>query len=195
MGKIIVIMGKSASGKDTIFKYLKEKMDLKTIITYTTRPIREGERNKEDYYFVTEKEFYYFQKEKKILEYRYYHTIYGIWYYFTVDDGQINLKKDNYIIIGTLEAYEQIKNYYGKDKVMPIYIEVEDGIRLERALYREKIQKYPKYAEMCRRFLADEKDFSEENLKKMGIEERYNNINIEDCIQKITKKIGKLKNM
>ena len=65
-------------------------------------------------------------------------------------------------MIGTLEAYLQIRDYFGKEKVVPIYIEVEDGERLSRALGREKLQKEPKYEEMCRRFLADAADFSEE---------------------------------
>ena len=65
-------------------------------------------------------------------------------------------------MIGTLESYEKLKTYFGNEKVVPLYIEVEDGERLTRALAREKTQKEPKYAEMCRRFLADSKDFSEE---------------------------------
>lgn len=44
MGKICYIMGKSSSGKDTIFKKLKEILpQFRTIILYTTRPIRAGE--------------------------------------------------------------------------------------------------------------------------------------------------------
>ena len=59
-----------------------------------------------------------------------------------------------------------------------IYIEVEDGLRLERALKRERKQASPKYEEMCRRFLADAKDFSEENLMAAGIKEKYQNIDV-----------------
>ena len=93
------------------------------------------------------------------------HTVYGIWKYFTADDGQICLAESDYLMIGTLEAYEQIRNYFGTDKVCPVYVEVDDGLRLQRALDRERAQDQPKYAEMCRRFLADEEDFSEENLE------------------------------
>ena len=53
MGKIFYLMGKSASGKDTIYKKVKEQMpELKTIVIYTTRPIREGEQNGREYHFV-----------------------------------------------------------------------------------------------------------------------------------------------
>ena len=73
---------------------------------------------------------------------------------------------------------------------MPIYIDVEDGTRLTRALEREKKQEHPKYAEMCRRFLADSVDFSDENLSKLGINIRYfNNELLDGCIEQIKKDI------
>lgn len=73
--------------------------------------------------------------------------------------------------------------------MIPIYIYVEDGLRLRRALEREERQKEPKYEEMCRRFLADEKDFSQENLKRCGIGHFYENIDLEQCLGEITEEI------
>ena len=70
--------------------------------------------------------------------------------------------------------------------LVPIYIEVEDGERLARALERERRQAVPKYKEMCRRFLADEEDFCEENLKRLGIDKRYRNTDMETCLNEIT---------
>ena len=72
-----------------------------------------------------------------------------------------------------------------KINVIPIYIEVDDGIRLERALKREKEQENPKYEELCRRFLADSQDFSEEKIEESGIEKRFQNINLDDCVKEI----------
>ena len=93
--------------------------------------------------------------------------------------------RDSAIAIGTLESYVQMKEYFGVEKLLPLYIEVDDGVRLERALKRERKQDNPKYEEMCRRFLADAKDFSEENLIKAGITKRYQNIELEKCIEEI----------
>jgi guanylate kinase len=93
-------------------------------------------------------------------------------------------------MIGTLEAYEQIRNYYGEKAVVPIYIEVEDGLRLERALHRERSQENPKYKEMCRRYLADEEDFSEENLSRLKIDRRYENKDITVCLNEIIQDIN-----
>ena len=189
MGKIFCLMGKSSSGKDTIFKELSndKKLNLKSIILYTTRPKRLNEKDGNEYFFINEDILN--QYEDKIIEVRKYNTIKGIWYYATIDDGQINLDKHNYITIVTLEAYNNFKNYFGSDNVFPIYINVEDGVRLERAMKREKEQIEPNYDELCRRFLADNKDFSNDNLKKSGIDKEYLNYDFDKCISEIKKQI------
>lgn len=195
MSKIFVVMGKSASGKDTIYKRLlaEESLELKNIVPYTTRPIRQGEKNGVEYFFVTRKEMEELEEQNKIIECRCYHTIYGEWYYFTADDGQIDLENQNYLMITTLEGYEKIRKYYGADRIVPVYIEVEDGIRLERALKREQKEALPKYTEMCRRFIADSEDFSESNLEAGQITKRYENLDFELCLSEITADIQKEK--
>ena len=185
MSKIFYFMGKSASGKDTIFKQIKERMpNLKTIVIYTTRPIREGEQVGVEYYFVDEKRLAELEAQGKVIELRAYNTVHGVWKYFTVDDGQFD-GDENYIAIGTLESYAKMLAYMGTDSLVPMYIDVDDGVRLLRAVERERKQKEPKYEELCRRFLADAEDFSEENLQRMGITHHYFNDNMENCIQEI----------
>lgn len=194
MYKIACIMGKSSSGKDHIYKALldKEELKLNKIVMYTTRPKRSGEKNGVEYYFTSDETADNFMKKNKIIELREYETVYGVWKYFTADDGQIDLNTGRYLVIGTLEVYEKFCQYYGNDVVMPIYIDVDDRIRLERALKRENKQAEPKYKEMCRRFIADCDDFSEEKLKEAGISRRYyNNAAIDDCIDEIAKDIRK----
>lgn len=186
MGKICYIMGKSASGKDSIFKELRSRFpEYKEIVLYTTRPIREGETEGVEYHFVGEDRLLELEREGRVIEQRSYQTKHGVWRYFTADDGQIDLQKYNYLVIGTLESYANMRKYFGADMMVPVYVEVEDGERLCRALARERMQKEPKYTEMCRRFLADEEDFSEENLKKAGIGKKFENMKFEDCIDKI----------
>ncbi len=126
-----------------------------------------------------------FRRKGRVIEARSYSTMHGIWYYFTADDGQVDLTQDDYLGIGTLESYLKLKSYYGEDAVRPVYIEVEDGERLTRALNREKEQEKPKYEEMCRRFLADQADFSEENILKAGIWKRFQNVELEDRVEEI----------
>ena len=191
MGKIVYLMGKSSSGKDTIFKELMKEgtMDLRTIVPYTTRPIRAGEENGVEYFFTDEAGFQALKDQGKVIEDRAYDTVYGIWRYFTVDDGQIDLAEQNYLMIGTLEAYEKMITYYGREAILPVYIELDDGVRLQRALDRELRQEKPKYEEMCRRFLADAADFSEEKLTEAGITRRFINKDMEGTIREITEYI------
>ena len=66
-----------------------------------------------------------------------------------------------------------------------MYIEVDDGLRLARAVERERRQAEPKYSELCRRFLADEEDFSEENLSRAGITRRFENRELDECLAEI----------
>ncbi len=186
MGKIIYIMGKSSSGKDTIYHRLLQEndWDLKTIVPYTTRPIRFGEVDGVSYHFTDEQGFEELKQQGKVIEDRAYNTVHGVWRYFTVD-RDIELEHENYAIIGTIESYEKTKEYFGEDVIVPIYVELDDGIRLQRALDREKSQDEPKYNEMCRRFLADSEDFSEEKISGAGIRRRFVNDDLERCLSEI----------
>lgn len=195
MSNIYYLMGKSSSGKDTIYKELKKIFPkLRTVTLYTTRPMRDGERDGAEYFFVTKEKLDEYRDCGKLIELRTYHTVCGDWHYATVDDGQADLQSADYLMIGTLESYEKMKDYYGGEVMVPLYIEVEDGLRLKRAIAREEEQEQPRYDEVCRRFLADKEDFSEENLKKAGITTRYYNIDKVQCIEEIKKVIqdGKL---
>lgn len=191
MGKIYYLMGKSSSGKDTIYKKIIEnkELNMKTLVGYTTRPIRDGETEGVEYHFVDEKMMMTMEGRGMVIERRNYNTVYGVWSYFTAHDGQVDLSKWDYLLIGTLESYTKVRDYYGSDKVVPIYINVDDGVRLMRALKREMNAEDPKYTEMCRRFIADQEDFSEEKLKNSKIENIYENDDIDTCVLKITKMI------
>ena len=76
MGKIFYILGKSSSGKDTIFQQIKNnrQLNLKTVVGYTTRPMRVGEKNGVEYYFVSEEEFEKRIREDGLLEYAKVHN-------------------------------------------------------------------------------------------------------------------------
>lgn len=194
MGKIFCLMGKSSSGKDTVFKQLQDDIDLnlKPIIPYTTRPQRSNETDGQDYYFINEAKLTQFNRMGKVIEQREYDTINGKWYYCTVNDGQIDLEKENYLLIGTLPVYKNLQNYFGEDNIVPIYIVVEDAARLERALAREKQQKRPNYEELCRRFLADSSDFCDAKLTDCGVKKLYCNDNLKGCVGTIKADILKL---
>jgi len=187
MGKIVYLMGKSSTGKDTIYRELLKEgtMKYEKIVPYTTRPIRAGEKNGVQYFFTDEEGFQALKAEGKIIEDREYHTFHGLWRYFTVDDGRIQPDKKNYIIIGTLEGYRKLKEYFGEDMMLPVMIELDDGVRLQRALDREKKPENRKFEEMCRRFLADSEDFAEEKIAQAGITRRFYNDDLRRCLGEI----------
>ncbi len=188
MGKIVYLMGKSSTGKDTIYKRLLShpQLQLKNIVPYTTRPIRATEKEGVEYHFTDEEGFQKLQQAGRVIEQRAYRTYHGLWRYFTVDDGQIDLQGDNYIYIGTLESFNSTVQYFGRENLVPVLIELDDGVRLQRALDREKTQEHPKYEEMCRRFLADSEDFSEEKISQAGIgSARFYNDDLDRCVEEI----------
>ena len=187
MGKIFYIIGKSSTGKDTIYKKLLNIYPgkLKSVVMYTTRPKRDGEVDGETYNYVSEDQYREFKEKGSIIEERSYDTVHGIWRYFTVSDSLKDIDKEDYLILGVLKSFISTREYFGKDRVIPIYIEVEDGERLTRALKREKKPGNHRYAEMCRRFLTDTDDFSEDKLKKAGIVKRFENIDLYACLSEI----------
>lgn len=187
MGKIFYLMGKSSTGKDSFYKQLieDEALGLQKIVMYTTRPIRAQEKNGEEYFFVNDEKLARLEAAGKVIERRSYNTVHGVWHYFTVNDEHLNLEISDYVVIGTLESYVATKKYFGEDVLVPIYIEVDDGVRLQRALDRERAQDKPKYREMCRRYIADSDDFSEENIAQAGITKRFENDVFETCLEEI----------
>ena len=109
----------------------------------------------------------------KVIELRAYETVHGTWYYFTVCEKQMNLETEDYLVIGTLESWRSMCRHFGRDKVIPVYIEVKNSIRRKRAIAREKEQKVPDYPEMRRRY------------REEGIVKRFQNENLEMCLREI----------
>ena len=192
MNRIFVLMGKSSSGKDSIFRELMKmyKGRLKTVVPYTTRPMREGEENGDEYVFTDEKEYEKLKSSGKIIEERSYQTVQGLWRYYTVNDGSFDGEED-VLIIGTIDTCLSIRDFFGDRKtVIPLYIECDDGDRLIRAVNREKKREEPQYRELCRRFLSDDEDFSEENLNKAGVRSRFFNDDLMRCVKEIAESLN-----
>lgn len=189
MGKIFYLIGKSCAGKDSLYKILMndDSLNLLPVIRYTTRPIRDKEVDGVNYHFVDKETYSAHKRSGIIIEEQVYHTVHGDWYYYTADDGGIDIGSHDYIAIGVLESYAGTREYFGKDNVLPIYIELDDGERLQRALDREKLPGNGRYAEMCRRFLTDAEDFREERIEELGIEDkaRFVNDDLDDCAKRI----------
>ena len=193
MSVIFFLMGKSATGKDRLGHMLLDdkSLSLEPVTIYTTRPMRAGEENGREYFFVGLNDLERFRKEGRVIEERVYHTVQGDWHYFTCADDNLVSDDKKLLAIGTLEAYTSYKDYFGMENVIPLYIEVRDDLRLIRSVERERGNAVPDYREVCRRFLADEEDFSPEKLETAGVDRVFGNDgNPEECYGELKRYIA-----
>lgn len=186
MGKIFCIIGKSASGKDVVCSTLLErKKNLTRLLSYTTRLPQKDEVDGVHYHFVSDRFIEEKEKEGKLIEKSIRDTEDGPRIFATIDDNQVDFSNGSYIAIKDPAGAQKLKEYYGADKVVIIYITVDDGIRLMRALTREMTQPYPKYADMCSHFLDDERDFA--NIKSDFVCENVDLFSCVNALEKIIK--------
>lgn len=74
---LIILVGPTCAGKTTLAKYMEEKHGYKRVVTYTTRPKREGEVDGVDYNFVTREVFEWMLSEGELLEHTEYNAHFG----------------------------------------------------------------------------------------------------------------------
>ena len=161
MSRIFCLVGKSCSGKDTLYARILERCpELVPVILHTTRPMRPGEVDGQTYHFVSEAQLHQYEAQGQVIEKRVYHTTQGLWTYFTL---RFTLDADR-LVITTLEGAQALMDSYGPDAARLVCLHVDDRTRLLRCIDRESRQERPDYAEVCRRFLADQADFSQERL-------------------------------
>ena len=132
--KILVISGFSGAGKDTIAKLIKEQYGLSLVVLHSTRPMRPGESQGDPYYFISDNEMCTMAFNKELIEGRYYKSIYGNWFYASHKD---EIKQDKqYVVALDVLRYREFKKHFG-DRVVGIFIHVDDETRLERAKSRQ----------------------------------------------------------
>ena len=179
--RIFYLMGKSAAGKDTVYRKLSERFPmLRPLIPYTTRPQRAGEAEGREYHFVSEARFLELRDSGRMIEERAYQTEKGLWRYGSVDEG--GGENTLWLGIGTRESDRKFCAYFASERVIPLYLEVDAGERLKRSFAREQKEAVPCYAELVRRFQADEADYAEDKLLAAGIKKRYRNAELGACL-------------
>lgn len=180
MNRIFCLVGKSCSGKDTLFARIPERCpELTPVIPHTTRPRRTGEVDGQNYRFVTREQLRQYESRGDVLERRDYHTNQGLWTYFTL---RFDLNADR-LLITTLAGAHALMEAYGEEAVRVVYLDVDDRTRLLRCLEREQRQEHPDYTELCRRFLADQADFSQEALSRLpNLRSINTGAGLEDCL-------------
>ena len=178
--KIACIIGPSSSGKDTIFAMLKKTYQVKPIVPYTTRLIRPGEKDGREYHFINKEKLDLLEQKNLLIERRNFNTEHEVWSYATGKTA-IDLTHYDYANIATWAIYEQFLKEYSHEILVPIYINVEDGLRLQRSLNRER-EKNGNYVEMCRKFLTETEEINPELKEKYKPEIIDNNGTLEESM-------------
>ena len=195
--KIFALLGYMGVGKDTILKQvLKDIDDVKPIISTTTRPMRKGETEGVEYYFIDDTEF--FRRGTDFVEQRIYHTKVkengvekdATWRYGI---ERMELEKDDYlIVIVDSVGYKELKNYVGNNKIVPIFISAPQEELKARALARGDLE-----AEVDRRLKDDYERFMDFRVRTVYHEVKNGEGRLEEAIKEveniITKHINEVK--
>lgn len=167
MSRIFCLVGKSCSGKDTMYSQIMALglPHLRPVIPCTTRPKRAHEVDGQSYHFVSPEELAQYESAGQVIEKREYMTTQGLWSYFT---PRFHLTEGtDRLLITTLEGVRALIALYGSPQVQAIYLHTDDRTRLLRCIERESREETPDYTEVCRRFLADQEDFSAKQLDQI----------------------------
>ena len=151
MLKKLLLIGKSASGKDTLRSRLL-KAGLKPSISHTTRPPREYEKDGVDYHFKTIEEFEKLESENFFIESEIFKVTGGdLWKYGrsyqSVDEADI------FISTPTGASNMLKKTYRGRFHIVELVC--DDKVRLERSMKRGDDE-----TEVFRRMKTDDEDFN-----------------------------------
>jgi guanylate kinase len=121
-GKLLIISAPSGAGKTTLVKYLLSAIDtMRFSVSATSRPMREGETDGKDYYFLSKDEFQEKIKNNAFLEWEevyegvFYGTLYSEVERITSSGNHVVFDVD---VVGGLN----IKKHYG-DKALSIFIQ------------------------------------------------------------------------
>lgn len=163
--QIIVLCGKSSSGKDTLASYFKSQ-GYKFVISHTSRPMRENESEGNPYYFISDKKFKEMLERNEFIEYREYDTLVGgipqKWYYGVHQSEIEELHK--YVLVVDLQGLSEIKSKFG-NRVKAFYLDVPTPIRTERAMERGSFDE----SEWHRRVQDDDNKFHWLKLKELDV--------------------------
>lgn len=188
MNKLFCIIGESCTGKDTILKELlkrikQENIPIKLLPSNTTRPMRSGEKQGEEYNFTSNETFYDYYRNNDLLEYTTYNTAFGIWHYYTLKND-LNLKLTNYIKIINPIGLSQISDQIQSDNLKVIRILVPEEERLKRLINRGDNEE-----EIKRRLEQDRQDFKWEKYDLVVNNVSGINVVVDNILEYIKKEI------
>ena len=173
---ILILMGKTASGKDSIAKELCRNYQFARIVTYTTRPPRPNEVDGEDYHFISRSEFQDKIKHNFFVEWKDYQSAEGEWFYGTAME---DVNKGGVLILTPLGIRDFYRNSCSIARV--VYVRASDEVIMERLM-----QRGDNPIEAKRRLEHDHEDFDIPAVRRLA---DYEIVNEGRAISDITKEI------
>lgn len=187
MNKVYVLSGFSASGKDSICKYISNKYNISTLISYTSRPIRPNEVDGIAYHFISKDQFKEMVANDEFIECREYHTLVNnvpdVWFYGMHKDS-VDLSKHSYIVVLDILGLQEFKEQYS-DKIVSFFINVDEPTRKQRCIDRADFDE----TEWNRRYQDDLVNFTPEIIKQ-EVDYIVDNYDFDKCVGEIVEKIG-----
>ena len=131
---IVILVGESASGKSTLAANLQEFEGFSRIVTYTTRPPRDGERDGIDYHFVTDEKFNEMIANNEFVEYASYRG----WQYGTAINSKIT---EDIVVVLTPAGARAFRKFAAEHPeleldIFVVYLMVDRRSRLVKLLER-----------------------------------------------------------
>ena len=187
MIEILIICGKTSSGKNAVVNELIKNHGYRQIITYATRPKRKGEKQDITYHFISDEEFKQKIDEGFFAEYKSYNTKFGTWYYGTALEDLKNAD-DKSVIILTPAGYRDVRSELHNENITCIYLYANNATLKKRLVKRGDDPK-----EADRRLAHDAKDFK--NFEYEADRVVYNNYdeNLDNVVNKILDVVEKEK--
>lgn len=175
---LLILMGKTCSGKDTIAKELvKRKWD--RIVTYTTRKKRRNEKDGKSYHFISEQEFIEKIETGFFAEYKSYKIADGSTVYYGSPLAEMQAADINKFIILTPQGYRDFLDRVNSDHIS-IYVYADDNTIRKRLKGRGDSKD-----EAQRRVQADREDFRGCELLANKIVYNNDGYDIKDVTNKI----------
>jgi guanylate kinase len=182
--RMIVICGLSASGKDSLSKYISENYNYKFIKSHTSRPMRVNESEDNPYYFVTREQFEEMLRRDEFIEHRTYNTLVknipDVWYYGMHRDS-VDLENNSYVVVLDLLGLMEIKSYFGEENIISFFIDVDEPERRRRA-FKDRVDF--DITEWERRYKDDKEKFPMEVIIQ-EIDYIVENYDFDKCVKSI----------
>jgi len=179
-------MGKSCVGKDSLLNLMVDK-GFKRVVSHTSRGRRSNEIEGRDYRFTSQQQMIDMINDNEFVETRSYNVVSNMTWYYGISKNEIDLNSENnYISVVDGSGFKALREYYGKDNVIGIYLWVNNRERILRAMNRCELDD-KMVDELVRRYIDDNIKFTKEVTDNCIL--KINNTNLTETLEIVLRNI------